>query len=590
MPVLLTRVRERSPGPAAGMFGGFVAAGLGLGLFAVLVIAMWISSPYPDSGPGGALHTAAALWLLAHGAEIIRTDTLSGTPAPVGVSPLMLLALPVWLVFRAGRDAAEPPEDEADAPPAPAAGVWGGVALGYLLIGVAAALYTSGGELRPSWISCVAHLVLVAVAASGAGVWTAHGRPYGPLPQALRRALDVLPRILVREVLPVAARAAAAGVLVLLAGGALLVAVGLVWHGGAAREAFTQLTAAWTGRIGVLLLCLALVPNAAVWGAAYALGPGFAVGAGHTVGPLGSAGGPLLPAVPLLAAVPPEGEGTPLTWAVAAVPVVAAVTVAWFVVIGGERSGWSRGRTAYGAVVAAALCGVALSVLAVAAGGALGVELLATFGPAGWLTGLAATAWTGAVGLPVALVVRWLRGRRGGSRGAPVTDGAGPEPASGTGPRAPGARFPAEPGAGPRAGFVAGDEDEDEYGEVSGDGTKARRRGLWRRKSAGRTSAAPEPGPAVGADDDFDPFDFFDEASRAERWAILRDGPLTPEPKAQLAALSQSPSNPGQHPAPAPDQEPPSNPEDPAPTRNSDPDPDPDPAPDPGRHSDQSPD
>ena len=89
-----------------------LAAGLGLGSFAVLVMVLWISSPYPDSGPGGALHVAAALWLLAHGAELVRTDTLSGAPAPVGITPLLLLALPVWLVHRAARDAADGGEDE----------------------------------------------------------------------------------------------------------------------------------------------------------------------------------------------------------------------------------------------------------------------------------------------------------------------------------------------------------------------------------------------------------------------------------------------------------------------------------------------
>ncbi|WP_417801376.1 DUF6350 family protein, partial [Streptomyces vulcanius] len=89
------------------MLGGALAAGLGLGSFAALVMVLWISSPYPDSGPGGALHVAAALWLLAHGAELVRTDTLSGVPAPVGVTPLLLLLLPVWLVHRAARDAVD---------------------------------------------------------------------------------------------------------------------------------------------------------------------------------------------------------------------------------------------------------------------------------------------------------------------------------------------------------------------------------------------------------------------------------------------------------------------------------------------------
>lgn len=136
---LLERARGRSPGLATCLFGGAVAAGLGLGSFAVLVMVLWISSPYPDSGPGGALHVAAAVWLIAHGTELIRTDTLSGVPAPVGVTPLLLVALPGWLVHRAARDAADP-EGRAMA----VRTAWCGVVGGYLLVGTAATLYAAG--------------------------------------------------------------------------------------------------------------------------------------------------------------------------------------------------------------------------------------------------------------------------------------------------------------------------------------------------------------------------------------------------------------------------------------------------------------
>ncbi|QNS08709.1 cell division protein PerM [Streptomyces xanthii] len=412
LPLLLTRVRERSPGPAAGAFGGVVAAGLGLGGCAVLVTVLWISSPYPDSGPDGALRTAAALWLLAHGAELVRTDTLSGVPAPMGLSPLLLLALPVWLLHRAARDAAE----GTDGRPLPQAGaVWAGVALGYLLAGAGAAVYASGGELRPSWPSCAFHLVAVTVLAAGAGVWTAHGRPRGPLPARLARHVDRLPSAFVHEVLPVGARAAAAGTAVLLAGGALVLGAGLVWHGGAVRDSLLQLTAAWSGRFAVLLLCLALLPNAMIWGAAYALGPGFLLGTEHQVGPLGGAAGPLLPAFPLLEAVPSRATGTPLTWAVGAVPVVAALTVARFVVRGADED-WPLRRVAGAVGTAAVLCGAALAGLAVASGGALGVHALSAFGPVGWLTGAAAVAWIAVPGLPVALGICWWRARESSVR------------------------------------------------------------------------------------------------------------------------------------------------------------------------------
>lgn len=184
---LLTRMRHRSPGLAASLLGGALAAGLGLGSFAALVMVLWISSPYPDGGPGGALHVAAALWLLAHGVELIRTETLSGLPMPVGVTPLLLVVLPVWLLYRAARDAAD-----ADAE-AMAHTVWAGTVVGYLTVGGAAALYASGGELRPSWGWTAVCLPLLAGSAAGAGVWPECGRPRGRVPAWMRRIPAVLP-------------------------------------------------------------------------------------------------------------------------------------------------------------------------------------------------------------------------------------------------------------------------------------------------------------------------------------------------------------------------------------------------------------
>ncbi|NEA47353.1 DUF6350 family protein, partial [Streptomyces sp. SID10815] len=145
----------------------------------------------------------------------------------------------------------------------------------------------------------------------------------------LERALDALSlspgvrRLLLgpgpRARLGASARAAGAGVVVFVGGGALVLGVSLVAHGGAAQGAFLKLTEGWSGRFAVLLLCLALLPNAVLWAAAYALGPGFALGPGQ-VGPLSSAPLPSLPPFPLLAAVPDAGPGTALNWAATAVP------------------------------------------------------------------------------------------------------------------------------------------------------------------------------------------------------------------------------------------------------------------------------
>ncbi|MFJ8785540.1 DUF6350 family protein [Streptomyces sp. NPDC102476] len=446
---LIARVRDRTPGLAAGLLGGAVAAGLGLGSFAVLVIMLWISSPYPDSGPGGALHVAAALWLLAHGVELVRTDTLSGVPAPVGVTPLLLLALPLWLVHRAARDAAS--EDE-ESPTASGRAAWAGVVLGYLPVAAAAALYASGGALRPSWAWTCVCLPALVMGAAGAGVWTACGRPSDAvdgvlvlLPPAMRR--HVL-GVEARARLAVAARAAGAGISVLVGGGAVLLGVALVAHGTATRGSFLQLTEGWSGRFAVLLLCLALVPNAAVWAAGYSVGPGFVLGAGHVVGPLSSDPAPMLPPFPLLAAVPEAGPGEPAHWAAGAVPVVAGAVVGWFV---GRAPAAGRSRTAGAVCWAAVLCAAAVAVLAALAGGPLGVGTLARFGPVWWQVGGAVVGWIAGVGLPVALAVRAWRDRsRGGPRQrVPSVPSPSRRKATGTADVAPAATPGASPGTPP---------------------------------------------------------------------------------------------------------------------------------------------
>ncbi|MGI5367878.1 cell division protein PerM [Streptomyces iakyrus] len=436
---LLARMRDRSPGLVGGLLGGALAAGLGLASFAVLVMLLWISSPYPDSGPGGAMHVAAALWLLAHGAELVRTDTLSGAPAPLGLPPLLLLALPVWLLHRAARDATDggggDEDDDFEEDTEAVAGrplvspriAWTGVVLGYLAVAGPAALYAAGGVLRPSWAWTGVFVPLVAVVAAGAGVWSAYGRPGRPL----RRLLGLLPAgarplVLGPDGHPgVAARAAAAGAVVLLGGGALLVVASMAGHGAATQTSLLRLTEGWSGRFAVLLLCAALLPNAAVWGAAYALGPGFALGAGHTVGPLASAPAPYLPPFPLLAAVPEAGEGAPVHWAAGAVPVVAALVVGWTVAKGAasaERGGtkpgggtrtavWSAGRTARAAALASLLCAAALAGLAAMAGGPIGSAVLSRFGPVWWQVAAATLAWLGLLAIPTAVGVRAWRCR-----------------------------------------------------------------------------------------------------------------------------------------------------------------------------------
>ncbi|MET7642839.1 DUF6350 family protein [Streptomyces sp. NPDC005426] len=446
----LSAEHGRSVVQTRALLRGALAAGLGLGSVIVLVVVLWISSPGPASSPGEAFRAAAAVWLLAHGAELVRTDTLTGAPSPVGVVPLLLAALPVWLVHRAARDVAESEEGHG------ALSAGGTVALvtgGYLLVGAAAALYVRETSLSARPLTLLFPTVLVVAGAAAAGVWTASGFPLGPPPSWAPVWLhEAMARSRFARRAEVVGRSAAAGVAVLLGGGSLVAAVGLMWHAGSVQESFLHLSGDWAGRFSVLLLALALVPNAAVWGAAYGLGPGFVLGTASSATPLGFLGHPSLPDFPLLAALPAQGPGTPLHWLTAAVPVAVAATVAWFTVLRaaptpGERAeAWGAGETALTTALAAVGCGIGAALLAAAAGGPLGTHALARLGPVWWLTGAAAFGWTAALAVPAALLLRvWrLRGRTPAESQGAAPSGGGPGGADTA--REPGDAAEAEPG------------------------------------------------------------------------------------------------------------------------------------------------
>lgn len=385
---------------------GGLAAFLGLAAVAMLVLLLWVASPYPHGGPGDALRIAAGLWLLAHGAELVRTEALGGGPAPVGLTPLFLTVLPAVLLFRAGRAARS-------AHAVPAAVSWRIVLLlsvGYLLVAGLVCWYVLEGTLRVDPASAALRLPLATVVPVCVGVWAAQGWPQPP------PSLCPLPNGLPWPRVFTALRAAVAALATLCVGGALLVVVGIVLHWGVAADTFGQLTDAWSGRVAVLLLCLALVPNAALWAASYGLGTGFTLGSGSVVGPLAASGYPQLPHFPLLAAVPAEGSGDSVVMgAVAVVPVSAGVLAGWFTARGclpvrGSEHGSAGALGTTGTVLLAALgCGVGMAVLSSYAGGALGTGELAGLGPNWWLSGAVSSAWVALFALPTALWVRWWR-------------------------------------------------------------------------------------------------------------------------------------------------------------------------------------
>jgi Family of unknown function (DUF6350) len=374
---------------AAAAVAALRAALLGLLPVAVLVILGWAAAERSASAASDAVRAAGQVWLLAHHVP------LSVPGGTLGLAPLGLTALPATLLVLAGRRIAR-------ATPAAPAGAGRELVLPVAVLagtyGVAAAAVALLSATEPVRAGPLAALGAATLLAGCAGTVGAVGGASGA-------------RGLLRRRVPAPVRAAVAGALagvgVLLAGGALLGAVALALR---VDRAVALSQAVDPGVVGGLLLVVlgaGLVPNAAVWGAAVAVGPGFAVGEGTSVTAAAADLGPV-PALPLLAALPDSGPAPPPLLGVLLLPVVAGVLVALVALrrrpaLGIPPTGVLR--TSAAAAAAGVLAGTLLALLAVLAGGPLGGGRLSAVGPSPWrVWGAASTELAG-----VAAAVTYLR-------------------------------------------------------------------------------------------------------------------------------------------------------------------------------------
>lgn len=382
-PLLRPAVAQPSARPPwqRALAGAAWAAGTGLAATILVVVAGWATGGGAGLGFGNVLRAGAQAWLLAHGAPL---ETAAGA---VGLVPLGLTLVLMALLHRAGRWAAStsPGLDLREA-----AVAVGAAATGYgLLAGTVAALAsTSVSRVSPAR-AVLAAGALVAVA-SGAGLWRGV-----PPTAALRHRLPALAGV--------ALAGTAAGVATLLCAGALLVTGALITGSGQTVELTRELQAGAAGAAGVTLLGALLLPNAAVWAAAFALGPGFTVGVGTLVSPGGVGLGPV-PGLPVLGALPSDVPA-PVTTAVFAVPVAAGVLIGLLVErrLAAVHPSWryAAGVGAASGVLAAA----SAAVLAALSGGPVGAGRFAEVGPHPALVGLAVVVEVA----PVAALTAGLR-------------------------------------------------------------------------------------------------------------------------------------------------------------------------------------
>src|SRR4051812_44397559 len=253
----------------------------GLVATAVPVLLVWAADARSGSGAAAAMRTAGQVWLVAHGTGV---EVPGGA---VGLTPLGLLALPIALLLRAaGHGARECRVTSLRG----AAQLAAAMAVPYGVLAAIVAALAATHDVHPvPWQALLAGCAVgglggLAGALRGAGLWPA--------------VLPALPARAVRLLI-----GAAASVSVIVGFGALLAGGSLVTHMGRAGDLTAATAPGKVGGIALLVVGISLVPNAAIWGAAWLAGPGFHLGIGTAVGPYGTTLGPV-PSLPLLAALP----------------------------------------------------------------------------------------------------------------------------------------------------------------------------------------------------------------------------------------------------------------------------------------------
>ncbi|WP_370616055.1 DUF6350 family protein [Mumia qirimensis] len=370
------------PGWYAGAAGAVLAAAVGLLVCGGLAVVAWMSA---DSGTAaGALRAGAIGWLAAHGSGVVASG------AVLNAIPLGLLALVAALLHGSVARVAS----GFGVAPTTRQAVSAGAASGLVSAAVLAVV---------AWWSALGpvHVEIWRAAAAGLVVGGIFGFTGGARGSGLaRRQYDALPP-LGRSAL----RGARVGAVTLLGTAALLVLGGIVVRLDAAGAMWDALRPDALGGLGLLVVCLVVLPNLVLWNVAALLGPGYALGAGTSVTLTASSLG-AVPALPVLAALPPTGPRPASLVALSALPLVAGALAGYLAVSPWRSATVLAGdlRTALTAGGGAgALAGSVLAVGLLLSGGSVGPGRLGHSGP-----DLALAA-------PLAIVVLAVGGAVGGA-------------------------------------------------------------------------------------------------------------------------------------------------------------------------------
>lgn len=390
-------MRRRASTVIAGLSSALSAAFAGLAIVVAVVLVAWGADSRSSASTAEALRTGVQVWLLAH------RGTLQVPGGSMGLVPLGLSLVPAVLVLRAGTSLARVlhVDDLQGAARATVA-----LACAYAVVAVTMTGLATTDDVSVAPVPALTGAGLMALLAGGLGVLRGAG--------LRRRAFRILPphgRLV--------ARACGVAVGTLVAAGALLAGAALAADLPRAAELSRALTPGAVSGIALLLLGVLYVPNAAIWAAAFAVGPGFAVGTGTSVSVLGVTLGPV-PAMPLLAALPEGERVAPIVLPFLAAPLVAGILAGVLVarrLDTGDYGPSDPATAAKWAAVSGVFAGAAMAALAVLSGGPLGDGHLAAMGPSPWQVGLAVAVEVGGLGALTAAAMRWYATRGAGEDG-----------------------------------------------------------------------------------------------------------------------------------------------------------------------------
>ncbi len=362
----------RAPLPVAAGFATLWAALVSfLPVVAVIGLARTLEGA---GGLAGAMRTGLAAWLLGHGVP------LGTSLGPLALAPLLLTLLAAWRLNRAGLHVTRAIGARRSGSPRAALLVAVAVGLWYGVLGALVAALIDGPGTTVSAARAFAQLTLIGV--------------LGALVGSLR-STDALMVIAARvpPVLRHGVRTGAVAALLILACGAGFTGLALALGGGEAADMIAAYRTGVAGQAGITLVSLAYGGNAAVWAAAYLLGPGFALGTDSTVRLTEVTVGPL-PTLPLLSGLPsgPMGATGAL---LLAVPVLAGMFAGWLLTqrLRGPEPVIPAWPLVLGsAALAGPVAGVVLGALAGFSGGSLGDGRLSDIGPVPWQVALVSAA------------------------------------------------------------------------------------------------------------------------------------------------------------------------------------------------------